>query len=313
MRVFVAGGTGAVGRALVPQLLGAGHEVVALARSADKAAHVERLGARAVIADALDAAALTAAITTTRPDAIVHQLTSIRGVGSFRKFDQEFALTNRLRTEVTGTMLAAARAAGVRRFIAQSFCGWTYAREGGAIKSETDPLDADPPASFRQTLAAIKYVEDAMAGAADVGGVALRYGFFYGPRTSIAANGAIANLVRGRKLPIIGGGTGVWSFIHVDDAASAAVAALTRGAPGIYNVVDDEPAPVSEWLSALAGALGAPPPRRIPAWVGRVAVGDGGVRIMTINRGVSNAKAKRELGWQPAIPSWRRGFVEALG
>jgi nucleoside-diphosphate-sugar epimerase len=214
---------------------------------------------------------------------------------------------------VTDTLLAAARMVGARRFVAQSFCGWPYAREGGEVKTEEDPLDEDPPASFRQTLAAIRHLEDAVEASRDVEALALRYGFFYGPGTGIARDGPVADLVRRRRFPIVGGGGGIWSFIHVEDAASATLAALTGGAPGIYNVVDDEPAKVSTWLPALAEALGAKPPLRLPAWLGRLALGEGGLAMMTEVRGGSNAKAKRELAWQPRYPSWRQGFADGLG
>jgi len=313
LKIFLAGATGAIGKALVPQLLGSGHEVVALARSAGKARALEALGAKIVIADALDADALTAAITRTEPEAVIHQLTALAGVGSFRNFDREFAPTNRLRTEATDTLLAAALLVGARRFIAQSFCGWPFAREGGAVKSEDAPLDPNPPASFRHTLAAIRSLEDAVREVVGIDARALRYGMLYGPGTGFARDGAIVKAVRKRNFPLVGDGAGVWSFLHVSDAARATVAALSRGAPGIYNIVDDEPAPVSDWLPYLAHALGARPPRRLSVWLARLAMGEGGVSMMTKVRGGSNAKAKRELGWQPVYESWRRGFVEGLG
>jgi len=313
LKIFLAGATGAIGKALVPQLLGSGHEVVALARSAGKARALEALGAKIVIADALDADALTAAITRTEPEAVIHQLTALAGVGSFRNFDREFAPTNRLRTEATDTLLAAALLVGARRFIAQSFCGWPFAREGGAVKSEDAPLDPNPPASFRHTLAAIRSLEDAVREVVGIDARALRYGMLYGPGTGFARDGAIVKAVRKRNFPLVGDGAGVWSFLHVSDAARATVAALSRGAPGIYNIVDDEPAPVSDWLPYLAHALGARPPRRLSVWLARLAMGEGGVSMMTKVRGGANAKAKRELGWQPVYESWRRGFVEGLG
>ncbi len=313
MRVFVAGSTGVVGKILVPLLLESGHEVVALVRTPQKARDVEALGAKAVIADALDRDALTAAIRRAEPEVFIHQLTALTGVANFKKLDDEFALTNRLRTEVTDTMLAAARLVGARRFIAQSFCGWPFAREGGPVKSEEDPLDPNPPASFSKTLAAIRYLEDAVRRATNVEAFALRYGFFYGPGTSIGKDGLIIELIRKRRIPIVGDGAGIWSFIHIQDAAWATVAAMSRGVPGVYNVVDDEPAAVSTWLPFLADTLGAKPPRRVPVWIGKLAIGDGGVSMMTKIRGGSNAKAKRELGWQPNYPSWRRGFAEGLG
>jgi nucleoside-diphosphate-sugar epimerase len=313
MKVFVAGATGAVGKRLIPELVEKGHEVVALVRTAGKGREVEDSGARFVVADPLDWEELTTAIRKTEPEVIVHQLTALAHAGNLRKFDQEFALTNRFRTEVTDTLLAAGRLVGARRFLAQSFCGWPYAREGGPVKTEDDPLDPNPPANFRRILAAIRHLEDAVRGTTDMEALALRYGILYGPATSIARDGVMVDLVRKRKLPLVDGGTGVWSFTHVQDVARATTAAVSQGPPGIYNVVDDEPAPVSAWLPALAQAVGAKPPRRIPVWLARLAIGEGGVAMMTQSRGGSNAKAKRELGWELVYPSWRRGFVEGLG
>jgi nucleoside-diphosphate-sugar epimerase len=309
----VAGSTGVVGKSLVPLLLESGHEVAALSRTHQKAKPLEALGAKVAVADALDKEGLSAAIRRAEPEVIIHQLTALAGVGNFKKFDEEFALTNRLRTEVTDTMLAAARLVGARRFIAQSFCGWPFAREGGPVKTEEDPLDSNPPASFAKTLTAIRYLEEAVRRTTDLEALALRYGIFYGPGTGIAKDGSIVELVRKRRMPIIGGGAGIWSFIHIRDVARATVAAMSLGASGVYNVVDDEPAPVSTWLPVLADVTGAKPPRRVPVWLGRLAIGDGGVSMMTRIRGGSNAKAKRELGWQPIYPSWRRGFAEGLG
>lgn len=313
MRVFVAGATGAIGKVLVPLLLEHGHEVVALARTPEKARQAEGLGAKAAIADALDRDALSAAIRSAQPEVIVHQLTAIAPGTNFKRLDRDFVLTNRLRTEATDTMLAAGRLAGARRFVAQSFCGWPFAREGGPVKTEDDPLDPSPPASFAKTLAAIRRLEDAVRGADGLEALALRYGFFYGPGTNIAKDGAVVGLVRKRQVPVVGGGAGIWSFIHIEDAARATLAALSRGAPGLYNVVDDEPAPVSAWLPFLANAVGAKPPRRVPVWLARLLIGEGGVSMMTQIRGASNAKARRELGWAPGYPSWRSGFVEGLG
>ena len=313
MRVFVTGGTGAVGKSLVPLLVGSRHEVVVLSRTSQKAKQLEALGAKVALADALNKEELTAAIRRAEPEGIIHQLTALAGVGNFKKFDEEFALTNRFRTEVTDTMLAAARTVGTRRFIAQSFCGWPFAREGGPVKTEEDPFDPNPPASFSKTLATIRYLEDTVRRALDLQALALRYGIFYGPGTGIAKDGSIVELVRKHRMPIVGDGAGIWSFIHINDVARATVAALSHGDPGIYNVVDDEPAPVSTWLPVLAAAVGARPPYKVPVWLGKLAIGDGGVSMMTKTRGGSNAKAKRELGWQPIYPSWRRGFVEGLG
>jgi len=312
MRIFLAGSTGVIGRALVPRLIAAGHEVVALTRSRAKSTVVEELGARAALADPLDRGALHAAVVAARPEVIVHQLTALTRIGDFRKFDQELALTNRFRTEVTDTLLAAAREVGARRFLAQSFCGWPFARTGGPIKTEEDPLDPCPPPSFRRTLAAIVHLERAVTQSTGLAALALRYGMLYGPGTALSAGGAIVEAVRRRALPLVGDGAGVWSFLHVEDAATATVAAVERGAPGLYNVVDDEPAPVSEWLPHLARTLGAPRPRRVPAWLARLAIGAGGVSMMTRVRGGSNARAKRELGWTPRHASWRQGFVHAL-
>ena len=313
MKVFVAGSTGAIGSHLVPLLHESGHEVIALSRTAEKAKELEALGAKVAVADAFDRDRLTAAIKRAEPEVLIHELTALSGgVANFKQLDEQFALTNRLRTEVTDAMLAAARLVGARRFIAQSFCGWPFAREGGPVKSEQDPLDPNPPASFSQTLAAIRYLEDAVRGANELEALALRYGFFYGPGTAIAEDGPIVELVRKRRLPIVGDGGGIWSFIHIQDAARATVEAVSHGAPGIYNIVDDEPAPVSTWLPFLADAVGAKPPWRIPAWLAKFAIGDGGVSMMTEIRGGSNEKAKRELGWRPVYPSWRRGFVEGL-
>ena len=313
MRVFVAGSTGAIGKSLVPLLVESGHEVVALSRASQKAKGLEALGAKVAVADAFDKEGLTAAIRRAEPEIIIHQLTALAGVANFRRFDAKLALTNRLRTEVTDTMLAAARLVGARRVIAQSFCGWPFAREGGPVKTEEDPLDQDPPASFRRTLAAIRYLEEAVRRATDLEALALRYGILYGPGTAITKGGSIVDLIRKRRMPIVGDGAGIWSFIHIQDVARATVAAVSHGAPGIYNIVDDEPAAVSTWLPFLADTLGAPPPRRVPTWIGRLVIGDGGVSMMTKIRGGSNAKAKRELEWQPIYPSWRRGLAERLG
>jgi len=312
MKVFVTGGTGAIGKFLLPLLLENKHEVVALTRSVIKATALEESGVSAVIADPLDKNALTAAVRRAEPEVIIHELTALSKAGNFRKLDQEFALTNRFRTEVTDTLLAAARTIGTRRFITQSYCGWPYAKTGGPVKTEEDPLDPKPPESFTRTLAAIKSQEDKLRATTFLQGVALRYGNFYGPGTAIGKRGVVVEMVRKRRLPIIGGGGGVWSFIHILDAARATLAAMTRGAPGIYNIVDDEPAKVSTWLPALAAAVGAKPPYKIPHWLGELMVGKAGVMMMTQIRGCSNAKAKRELGWTPVYPSWRVGFADGL-
>jgi 2-alkyl-3-oxoalkanoate reductase len=313
MKVFVAGGSGAVGTRLVPALVEAGHEVVATTRSAAKTDRLRELGAEPVVVDGLDREATIAAVRDSEAEAVVHQLTALTGATNFRRFDRDFALTNRLRTEGTDNLLAGARAAGARRFVAQSFAGWPYAREGGAVKTEDDPLDPDPPKAQRGTLAAIRHLEAAVVGAGDIAGIGLRYGGFYGPGNALGNGGFLVEQVRKRRVPIVGGGAGVWSFLHIEDAAGAVVAALERGAPGVYNVVDDEPARVSEWLPHLAQVIGAPPPRRVPVWLGRLAAGEVGVSMMTRIRGASNAKAKHELGWRPSWPTWRDGFRRGLG
>jgi nucleoside-diphosphate-sugar epimerase len=315
MKVFVAGASGAIGRRLVPMLVEAGHSVVAMTRTPEKADAIRASGAQPAVADALDRAAVVAALRDTSPDVVVHQLTALSALsGNPRRFDREFALTNRLRTEGTDHLLAGARAAGSRRVIAQSYAGWPYAPEGGPVKDEDDPLNPDPPAGIRETFDAIRYVESTVTAADGIEGLALRYGGFYGPGTGLARgeDSPFQDTIRKRRFPVIGGGTGMWSFVHIDDAAAATLAAVEHGSPGIYNVVDDDPARVSEWLPALAEAMGANPPRRLPRWVGRLAGGEVAVLLMTQIRGASNAKAKRELGWQPAHPSWREGFPAAF-
>ena len=313
MKVFIAGGSGALGKPLITQLHAAGHEVVAMTRSPSKTAALARLGAEVAVADALDRDAVTKAVMRAEPEVLIHQLTALSGVTDFRHFDREFALTNRLRTEGTDNLVAAARAAGVRRLIAQSFGVWTYERTGGMVKTEDAPLDPNPPAEQRQSLAAIRHLEASVLGADGFEGVALRYGGFYGPGTNMSRGGDMTEMVRRRKFPIVGGGTGMWSFAHIEDAAAATVAAVDRGAPGTYNVADDDPAQVSAWLPALARELGAKPPQRIPAWLGRIVAGEVVVSMMTQIRGISNAKAKRELNWAPRYPSYREGFASGLG
>ncbi len=308
MRVFVAGATGVVGRQLVPQLAAAGHDVVGSTRSTGNAGWLLEAGAKPVVMDPLDRRQVLDAVARARPDAVVHELTALSGVTSLRRFDSAFAATNVLRTRGTDNLLAAARAAGAGRFLAQSYTGWPNAREGGPVKSEDDPLDPHPPTAMRASLAAIRYLEGAVTEADGIEGLALRYGSLYGPGTSMAEE--YPALIRRRKLPLVGAGTGVWSFVHVADAAAATVAALDHGGPGVYNVVDDDPAPVSEWLPHLAAVLGARPPRHVPAWVARLAVGEPGVVMMTQMRGASNARARRELDWRPRYPSWRTGFPD---
>jgi 2-alkyl-3-oxoalkanoate reductase len=308
MRVFVLGGSGAVGRRLVPMLIAQGHQVVATTRTPARAAGLAALGAQPVIVDGLDRAALAEAVAAARPEVVVHQATAIPAGLDLRHFDRSFALTSRLRSEGTDNLLAAARAAAVPRVIAQSYTGWPNARTGGPVKTEDDPLDPAPPAPMRQALAAIRHLESAVTGTPGIDGVVLRYGSFYGPGTSIGPDdGQVTAMVRRRRLPIVGDGGGIWSFTHIDDAAAATVAALDRG-HGLYNVVDDDPAPVAQWLPGLAAALGAKPPRRIPAWLARPLVGELGVAMMTTVRGSANARARRELAWVPRYPSWRTGF-----
>jgi nucleoside-diphosphate-sugar epimerase len=307
MRIFIAGASGAVGRRLVPQLVHAGHEVVATTRSPAKLDMLAELGADSLIMDGLDPVAVGEAVAKAEPDVIVHQMTALAAMGTnLRRFDRDFAVTNTLRTLGTDHLLAAAAAAGVPRVIAQSYTGWPNARSGGPVKTEQDELDPTPPRDQSQTLAAIRYLEGAVL-AAPIEGVVLRYGSLYGP----GASDFIADVVRKRRMPIVGAGSGVWSMCHVDDAASATVAALTRGR-GVYNIVDDEPAPVAEWLPYLADALGAKRPMRVPTWIGRLAGGEVAASMMTQIRGASNAKAKRELGWQPRWARWRDGFRHGL-
>jgi nucleoside-diphosphate-sugar epimerase len=305
MRVFVAGATGAIGERLVPQLVERGHKVIGTSRSQEKADRLCSQGAEPVVLDLIDPRAVREAVAAARPQAIVHQATALAGMTDFKHFDRSFAPTNRLRTEGTDALIAAAREAGVRRFVAQSYAGWPYARNGGPVKTEQDPLDPTPVPTMRETLAAIQHLEQAVV---DAGGVALRYGGFYG-----SPEDAQLELVRKRRFPIVGDGGGVWSFVHLGDAAAATLLALENGAAGIYNIVDDEPAAVREWLPALAAAIGAKPPRRIPRWLARLVAGEAGIALMTEARGASNAKAKSELGWALGYPSWRQGFPAAYG
>ena len=312
MRVFVAGATGAIGRRLVPLLLEAGHSVTGMTRTDTGASALRSAGATAAVADALDANAVENAVKRAQPEAIIHELTAIPAAFDIRKFAEQFVATNLLRTKGTDNLLAAAQLAGTRRFVAQSYANWPYARVGGPVKTEADPLDPNPPRAMRETLRAIQYLESAVLGARGLEGIVLRYGGFYGPGNAIGEGGMMLQEVRRRRVPIIGGGTGVWSFLHIDDAARATLAAMELGTPGIYNIVDDDPAPVSEWLPALAHALGAKPPLRLPAWLGRLAIGEHGVMMMTEIRGASNQKAKSELGWHPHWTTWRDGFREGL-
>ena len=304
MRVFVAGASGAIGTRLVPRLIDRGHEVIGTSTSPESAGRVGALGAEPIVLDLLDRRAVLRAVREAQPDAIVHQATALADVRFSRNLDSSFAQTNRLRTEVTDALLAAAREAGVRRFVAQSFASMRYAREGGPVKTEEDPLDPTPVEAMRETSAAMTYLDDAVTAA---GGIALRYGNFYG-----APNDGLIGPVRKRQFPIVGDGDGVSSFIHLDDAAAATVLALEHDGPALYNVVDDEPAPVREWLPVLADALGAKPPRHFPVWLARLFAGEAGVMLGTETRGASNAKAKRELGWTLRHPTWRQGFRASI-
>jgi nucleoside-diphosphate-sugar epimerase len=301
MRVLVVGASGAIGTRLIPQLTDQGHEVTGSSRSPAKAERLRALGAEPIVLDVLDATAVRAAVAAVRPEAIIYQATALADAGFSRKLDRTFAPTNRLRTEGTDILLAAAREAGVRRFVAQSFAPYRYAREGGPVKTEDDPLDSAPPATARQTFAAMNHLDQAVTGA---GGIALRYGGFYGDPD------ALTKAVRKRQYPIIGDGAGVMPFIHLHDAAAATVLALDHDGPAIYNITDDEPAPVRDWLPVLADAVGAKPPRHLPSWLARMVMGEG-LAMMTESRGASNAKATKELDWTLRYPTWRQGFKTA--
>jgi nucleoside-diphosphate-sugar epimerase len=303
MRVFVVGAGGAIGTRLVPRLVDRGHDVVGTATTPQRAERLRALGAEPVALDLLDPRAVRRAVLKAAPDAIVHEATALANVRFGRNFDRIFATTNRLRAEGTDALLAAAAEAGVRRFVAQSFASYRYAREGGPVKTEDDPLDPDPPATMRASSAAMRHLEVAVTGA---GGIALRYGAFYG-----AADDGLIEPIRKRRYPIIGDGGGIVSFVALDDAAAATVLALDHDGPAIFNIVDDEPAAVREWLPVYAEALGAGPPRRIPRWLARIVAGEAAVVTGTEARGASNAKAKRELGWELRHPTWRGGFRAA--
>jgi 2-alkyl-3-oxoalkanoate reductase len=303
MRVLVVGATGAIGGRLVRQLRDRGHEVAGSSRSARRAGQLRELGAEPIVLDVLDAAATQRAVAEARPDAIIYQATALAGSGFSRRLDTTFALTNRLRTEGTDHLLAAARSARVSRLVAQSFAPYRYAHQGGPVATEDDPLLADPPDGARATFAAMTHLDEAVTGA---GGIALRYGGFYGDPDQMV------DAVRKRRYPLVGDGAGMMSFVHLDDAAAAAVLALDHDGPGLYNVTDDEPAATRDWLPALAAAVGAKPPRHVPAWVGRLIMGPG-LDMMTSARGASNARAKQDLGWTPRYPSWRLGFPASFG
>ncbi len=308
MRIFVAGAGGVIGRSLLPLLAREGHEVTGMTRKEERAGLIRELGAEPVLADALDADRLRDAVVAARPEVVVHQLTDIPRTIDPKNFAEQFERNNRLRREGTRNLMEAARAAGARRVVAQSIA-FVYEYRGGAVHREEDPLALH----LGDIVTAVADLEEAVIGTDGIEGVVLRYGYFYGPGTSYASDGAQAEMVRKRRFPVVGDGAGVFSFIHVDDAAAATVRALDHGSPGIYNVVDDDPAPVREWLPVLAEALGAKKPWRVPAFVARWMGGDYAVQMMTRSEGASNEKARRELGLDLRYSSWRRGFAEALG
>jgi len=312
MMVFVAGASGAIGRRLLPQLVAAGHEVTAITRSEEKLEPIESMGARAVVCDVFDAAWLRQAVADSGAEAVIHQLTDLPQRVRPRRLKRYYAANDRVRQESTANLLDAAQRAGVRRIVAQSVAFW-YAPGNDKVKTETDPLYLEAPAPIGPAVQTMKSVEDAVTGAEEIEGIALRYGFLYGPGTWYTRDGDVGRQVRQWRYPIIGKGEQVYSFIHLDDAAAATVAALERAAPGIYNVVDDEPAPAREWMPTFAKALAAPRPLRVPAFVARLAAGNAPLVWMASLRGASNAKVKRELGWSPRFPSWREGFLEGLG
>jgi nucleoside-diphosphate-sugar epimerase len=314
MKVFVAGATGALGKQLVPMLIEQGHEVTGTTRTPEKQDLIREMGARPAVADALDPEAVAQAVAEAEPEVVLHQLTAINPGKLSRSVDKTMALTNRLRTEGTDHLLAAARAVGASRFIVQSFAGWPFELTGGPVKTEKDPLQSTPPKDVSKTLGAIRYVEETVPAADGIEGLALRYGGFYGPGTSLGVNpdGEQVAMLRKGRFPIIGDGGGIWSLVHIHDAAAATAAAMARGEPGVYNVVDDEPAPVGDILRDLAQVIGSRPPRKIPRWLGRLIAGEGMTIMMTEVRGASNDKAKRELDWQLRYPSWRLGFREGL-
>jgi nucleoside-diphosphate-sugar epimerase len=305
MRVLVVGASGAIGRHLVPQLIEHGHEVIGTFRSAGSAERIQALGAKPVALDALDPRAVRAVVLESAPEAIIHQATALAHMRFSRSLDRTFAATNRLRSDGTDALLAAAREAGVQRFVAQSFAPYRYERTGSMVKTEDDPLDPAPPVSARATNAAMRHLDDAVTTA---GGIALRYGGFYG-----ASDDGLVGLVRRRFYPVVGDGAGVFSFIHLDDAAAATVLALQHAGPGLFNIVDDEPAPMRDWLPELARIVAAKPPRHLPEWIAKLVAGEGMVVMATQSRGASNARAKAELGWTLGYPSWRQGFRAAYG
>lgn len=312
MKILVAGATGAIGRPLVVKLIERGHEVTGMTRSESRRDLIDWLGAKSVVADALDPEAVARAVAEAEPEVIVHELTAIGPDINFKKPDQFFGPTNRLRTEGTDHLLSAARAAGVRRFVAQSFAPLVYERTGSLVKTEEDPVDTHPPEPMRQTSQSVRYLESAVLNADGIEGIVLRYGGFYGDGTGMdPESGDQIEAIRKRQFPIVGSGGAVWSFIHVDDGAEATAIAIEKGEPGIYNIVDDNPAPVKDWLPRVADVVGAKPPRHFPKWLGRVFAGEMGVMMMTELRGSSNEKAKRELGWRPQHPAVWDGLRNA--
>jgi nucleoside-diphosphate-sugar epimerase len=299
-----------IGRRLIPQLISAGHEVVATTSSPRGIEELEVLGAHPVVVDGLDEEAVVKSVCMAEPDAVINEMTALAGATNLRNFDRAFARTNELRINGNRHLIRAAQIAQVRRLIAQSYTGWSNSRDGGSVKTEADPLDQSPPKTMRRSLAAIEFLEEAVTGANRLEGIALRYGSLYGPGTAFSTD--YVEQVRRRRLPLIGDGAGIWSFVHVDDAAAATALALERGTRGVYNVVDDDPAPISDWLPFLAGVLDVRPPRRLPVWVARLVAGEAITSMSTRITGSSNAKARRELRWVPRYRSWREGFREAL-
>ena len=310
MRVFLAGATGVIGRRLLPRLLEAGHDVTAMTRREDRAAALREAGAMPAVCDVLDAEGVRAAVAAAQPEVVVHELTDLPQALDPRKMEKQLAANDRIRTEGTRNLVAAAVAAGASRMVAQSIA-FAYAPTGEGLKREDDPLWDDAPWPWSRSVAALRELDDAVTNTDGVEGLVLRYGFFYGPGSAYAPGGHYAREVRRRRFPVVGRGSGVFSFVHVDDAADATVAAVERGSPGIYNVVDDEPAPAREWLPAYAEAIGAKRPRRVPRFLARLLAGEYAVMLSTELRGASNERAKSELGWTPRYPSWRQGFREA--
>jgi nucleoside-diphosphate-sugar epimerase len=312
MRIFFAGATGVIGRRVLPLLVAGGHEVTAMTRSDSRAGALRESGAAPVVCDVFDADGLRSAMEAARPEVVLHELTDLPPALDPRKLEEQAAGNDRIRTEGTRNLVAGAVAAGARRMVAQSIA-FAYEPTGSDLKTEDDPLWDDAAWPLKRSVEALRELDDAVTRTAGIEGLVLRYGFFYGPGSAYAPDGHFAREARRRRFPVVGKGTGIFSFIHVDDAAAATVAAIERGAPGIYNVVDDEPAPFREWVPAYAEALGAKRPRRVPVWLARLVAGGYSVHLATEMHGAANAKAKAELGWEPRYPSWREGFRTALG